>query len=412
MRYLSIGALVLGVLGQPLWAAADYNVLHNFAGQTTDGGTPQSMMIVAGGLIYGTTQYGRSVSTGYNCGTAYTMALDGSGYKVLHNFGASGGTSSDGSYPLAPLVLSGNTLYGTAQLGGANRNGVVYSMSADGTTFTPLHALADGEGYACNFGQLVLSGNMLYGMMPSTNRMGDSGNGTLYKCNATTGALSVLHTFTGAVTDGANPDDGVVVDGTTIYGLTQFGGSAGQGAIFKVNTNGSGFTVMHSFTTDNSDGRQPFGGLVLDNGELYGTTRYGGANGGGTIFKIGTDGSYASIYSLPTASANAPMHGTVAVSGSALYAMTPYGGTSGNGTIFQIDTDGNNYALLHSFTGADGQTPQGGMFLANGVLYGTTPYGGTFGNGVAFSLSVPEPASLGLLAMAVWPLIARRRARA
>ena len=122
--------------------------------------------------------------------------------------------------------------------------------------------------------------------------------------------FSILHSFTGGA-DGANPYyDAPVVSGLTLYG-TANQGAAGGGVVFAVNTDGTGFNVLHTFTNSAPDGYQPLGSVVLSGSTLYGTTYYGG-------------------------SAN---------------------GTSGNGTVFAVNVDGSGYQTLHSFTTATGSPP-------------------------------------------------------
>lgn len=107
-----------------------------------------------------------------------------------------------------------------------------------------------------------------------------------------------LHTF-GSVSAFNTPlTQGL--DGT-LYGVSSNGGLAGAGAVFRVNSDGSHFAILHSFGAGfqfgavytNADGYGPVAGLVLSNNVLYGTTEYGGVTGYGSIFKIGTDGSAA-----------------------------------------------------------------------------------------------------------------------
>src|ERR1035437_9285297 len=162
------------------------------------------------------------------------------------------GNNSDGSAPVAGLILSGTTLYGTAQYGGPNDNGTVFELNTDGTGFTILHSFT-ADPYPYIFG---------------TN------------------------------SDGANPQAGLILSGNTLYGTAGSGGSSGQGTVFKVNTNGMGFTNLYSFTLrsgsfprTNSDGASPTAGLILSGNTLYGTAEQGGSPGYGTVFAVNTDGS-------------------------------------------------------------------------------------------------------------------------
>ena len=137
--------------------------------------------------------------------------------------------------------------------------------------------------------------------------------------------------------------------------MTLEGGTAGLGTIFKMNADGTGFAVIHSFSAASGDGWQPAGSLTLVGSTLFGMTRFGGA-GAGSIFRINTDGTgYSQVYSFagsPGDGAN-PL-GTLLLAGSTLYGTTPNGGADGLGTIFDIQADGSGYDLLYSFTGGSG----------------------------------------------------------
>src|SRR5437762_12855732 len=104
--------------------------------------------------------------------------------------------------------------------------------------------------------------------------------------------FTTLHSFTAinpntyANSDGANPVAGLILSGNTLYGTTVYGGSSGNGTVFNVNTDGTAFTALYSFTATsgfpdfiNSDGTYPFAGLVLSGNTLFGTARYGGSSG-------------------------------------------------------------------------------------------------------------------------------------
>src|ERR1035437_7567247 len=134
-----------------------------------------------------------------------------------------------------------------------------------------------------------------------------------------------------------------------------------------------GQTVIESFSGTN--GAYPMGGLILSGSTVYGMTSEGGTANDGTIFSYNPDTGFQSLYSFTgDAGGNQPHHGSLAVSGSTLYGMTLYGGTSGNGNVFSISTDGTGYQNLYSFTGgsADGSQPHGDVVVSGSTIYGMT----------------------------------------
>jgi uncharacterized repeat protein (TIGR03803 family) len=91
---------------------------------------------------------------------------------------------------------------------------------------------------------------------------------------------------------------GLVLSGNTLYGTTAGGGNAGNGTVFAVNINGLGYTNLYRFT-GGSDGATPRDGLILSGNTLYGTTEYGGTNGNGAIFSLNTNGTgFVKLYSF------------------------------------------------------------------------------------------------------------------
>src|SRR5262249_44257242 len=149
--------------------------------------------------------------------------------------------------------------------------GEVLAGPVTAQTFTVLHSFMGSEG-AIPFSGLVLSGSTLYG---TTQGGGNSGKGTVFALNIDGSVFTNLHHFTGG-NDGAYPYAHLVLSGNSLYGASDSGGNSGSGTIFKLNIDGSGFTVLHSFTAvdphngTNSDGANPLGGLVLSGNTLYG----------------------------------------------------------------------------------------------------------------------------------------------
>ena len=172
-------------------------------------------------------------------------------------------------YPSGDLILSGATLYGTAMNGGSQGRGTVFKIDTDGTNFAVIKqfTLLDG---AYPIAPLTLSGSTLYG---TTSAGGSPSLGTIFKVNTNGTGFATLFWFTNTTLVG-NPGAGLVVSGTTLYGTAYNGVNKGKGAVFKLNTDGSGFAILKNFT--GPDGATSQSGLTFIGTRLYGTTRQGG----------------------------------------------------------------------------------------------------------------------------------------
>jgi uncharacterized repeat protein (TIGR03803 family) len=363
--------------------AQTHNVLHSFTG-VADGATPYAGLVRdASGNLYGTTTAGGAS----NRGTVFKLYTTGK-ETLLHSF--TGG--ADGATPYAPLVLdpSGN-LYGTATAGGASNSGTVFKVDTTGAE-TVLYTFTGGADGKTPDAPLVLdpSGN-LYG---TTSAGGATNSGIVFKLD-TTGAETVLYTFSGGA-DGKTPTGGLVRDAAgNLYGTTNDGGRpracflgyVGCGVVFKLDTTGTE-TVLYTFTGGTDGGNPYYAGLVRDaSGNLYGTTSAGGASDSGTVFKLDTTGTETVLYSFGNGGVE-PFAGLVRDAAGNLYGTTTNGG-SGFGTVFKLDTSGTE-TLLHTFAGgADGATSYAGLVLdAAGNLYGTTTAGGDSSFGTVFEIAL------------------------
>ena len=215
----------------------------------------------------------------------------------------------------------------------------------------------------------------------------------------------IVHNFNRSAGDGAQPEAGVLMDSSgNFFGTTLGGGAHHQGTVFEELPNGSGgYTERVLYSFDYNDGSQPSAGLVLDAAHnLYGTTRYGGDDGEGTVFQLTPqqNGTWTErvIYSFDGTYGSYPAAGLTFFGMSQdLYGTTPYGGANGYGTVFQLTpTQGGDWIIssLHDFNPAtnDGGSPFGGLiFDASGNLYGTTEVGGgNYNAGTVFEItSVP-----------------------
>jgi uncharacterized repeat protein (TIGR03803 family) len=247
-------------------------------------------------------------------------------------------------------------------------------------------------------------GTLVFGsdgnMYGTTTQGGAGGKGTVFRVTPA-GALKTLHSFCSqsGCADGSSPFGGVVLasDGN-FYGTTQQGGAHGEGIVFRITPAGT-LTKLYSFCAQSgcTDGGYPKAALVEGtDGFLYGTTVYGGAHGGGTIFKITLNGVLTTLYSFCAQSGcldgGGPTANLVQATDGEFYGTTPAGGAHAGGTIFKITRDG-SLTTLYSFCSQsgclDGEKPYGGLIqAANGSFYGTTFNGGTYGVGTVFRLSV------------------------
>jgi len=204
--------------------------------------------------------------------------------------------------------------------------------------------------------------------------------------------LTVLYTFTGGV-DGGNPDAGLIRDDDgNLYGTTTFGGDSYFGVVYSVDPAGKQ-TVLHNFT-GGLDGSTPFADLVRDaEGNLYGTTSSGGAAGAGTVFKLTANGTHTVLRSFTgkRGDGTLPLAGLVRDGAGCLYGTTMFGGAIHNGheygTVFKLTKAGKEI-VLYSFKGAtDGAYPTADLVRDGaGNLYGTTSGGYSTNNGTVFKL--------------------------
>lgn len=341
-------------------------VLYNFT-NGTDGGQPASGVVRdASGNLYGTTEFGGGGCTGGGCGVAFKLSKQSSGWTetVLHAF--TGG--SDGGAPNGVILDARGRLYGSAGVGGASGNGVVFELSRNAS-----------------------------GVWSET----------------------VIYSFTGGTFGGRNPSGNLVFDSSgRLYGATLYSGAGGGGIVFRLTPSQSGVwseRLIHNFT-GYSDGSVPNGGLVLDSaGNIYGTAQAGGNAaycnhyGCGVVFKLspqaggGWDETALYIFTGGT-DGGAPLAGPAIDSAGNLYGTTSQGGNAsfcggqgGCGVVFEISPGATGYteSVLHEFTnGPDGAFPGAGLTRdASGNLLGTTFAGGVLsdcsgsGCGVIFEVA-------------------------
>ena len=387
IQFLGIAVALLALSGGV--ASAQFSVLHSFTGGA-DGANPYyDAPVVSGSTLYGTANQGAAGG-----GVVFSVNTDGTGYNVLHTFT---NTAPDGYQPLGSVVLSGSTLYGTTYYGGSGNgtsgNGTVFAVNVDGSGYQTLHSFVTTTNGYKPYGTVTLSGSTLYGM---TYYGSGTGVGSIYSLNTNGGSFTNLHSFAGGTADGSRPLGGtLILSGGTLYGTTVHGGTgssigtANDGVVFAINTDGSGYTNLVNFTGGTTNGANPYGSLTLVGTTLYGTTRIGGTANLGTIFSVNTDGTgFSTLFNFTGGTTNgANPNGALTLAGSCLVGTTKAGGSANDGIVFKINPDGSGFSILHNFTGTDGINPDGDLTLTNNTLYGWTSAGGASGKGTVFAMA-------------------------
>lgn len=362
-----------------------YTVLHHFQGAPADGS--QSVAGLAegpDGFLYGTTS-GGGIN---NRGVVFKLNRDGSGYAILHHFGSN---ANDGLNPQAGILIgSEGILYGAARMGGLFGAGALVKLNSNGSGYSAFYEFSGPTDGAQPRGTLLEITNRLYG---TTSVGGESGRGTVFGLDKDGTGFAVLHTFTGTPGDGFDAWDGLLrgSDGA-LYGTTRQGGSSGQGIIFKVNVDGSGYEVLHHFGEPN-DGQEPWASLVEGaDAKLYGTARNGGLHLNGTVFRLNNDGSsYESVHHFDGGIGEGyrPEGTLIRANDGALYGTTRLGGRGNIGGVYKLQPDGSAFATLQSFSacGGDGSETSSRLLAAtDGFLYGTTLKGGAYEYGIIFKV--------------------------
>ena len=367
-----ITILVAGLLLASAPTQAQFTNLHSFASGFRDGAKPVSSLTLAGNTLYGMT----AVGVNNQVGMLFSMGTDGNGYTILTN--GLGFSSLSGS-----LQLSGSSLYGVS----GNNN--LFRVDSDGSGFTNLFRFSNGT----PIGSLALSGSNIYGLSTNTD--------ALFTIKTDGTGFTALYSFgVNYFGDGSSPVGSPVLSDSTLYGMCQHGGAGNAGTVFKINTDGFSYSILHNFSS--ADG-YPFGSLLLSGSTLYGVTAVS-MNAGlyaNKLFKINTDGSgYTVLYTFPPYYGNTAvgyLAGDLSLLGTSIYGMTYTNGSGGADTVFAINTDGSGFTTLHSFAGApkDGSTPVGSPVLSSTALFGLTSGGGGHNFGTVFSFPISSTSTSG-----------------
>jgi uncharacterized repeat protein (TIGR03803 family) len=268
----------------------------------------------------------------------------------------------------------------------------IFCAGSSAQTFKTLHSFDGTDGSSIYGGLLQATDGNLYGL---TFQGGLNGWGTIFRITPI-GSLKTLYSFSYGATDGYNPNGFLVQSiGGNFYGTTRYGGVNEGGTVFTVSPNGI-LTTIYSFCSQGGysclDGYYPYAGLVqATDGNFYGTTQTGGANGYGTVFKITHSGTLTTLHSFcllqGCPDGDSPESSLVEASDGNFYGTTYRGGSNDGGTVFKISPSGalkTIYDFCKSIYCKDGSGPSALIQATDGNFYGTTE---GFNYGTVFKIS-------------------------
>lgn len=304
--------------------AGNETILHSF-NPTVDGLSPFAPVLVSGdGSIYGTAAAGGT----YGLGTIFKYDPAGN-FTTIHNFGD---RPNDGNGPFSTLVrdASGN-LYGTTQIGGDSDSGTLFKLDTS-LNETILHSFNGSDGLIPRSGVLRDSAGNFYG---TTAFGGQTFCGVVFKIDSA-GSETILHNLN-CGTDGFNPWSTPIRDTAgNLYVTAAQGGQYGNGVLFKIAPDGTE-TILHAFSGANGDGAEPFAAVVMDAaGNLFGTASQGGDQNLGILYKLDPNGNQTILHTFTGQNGDGANPGNLAIDAAGdLFGVTTSGGVNQLGTIFE-----------------------------------------------------------------------------
>ncbi|HWY15958.1 MAG TPA: choice-of-anchor tandem repeat GloVer-containing protein [Rhizomicrobium sp.] len=374
------GTLQSGTVKSAYGTVFDYtpggavSTLHRFQGD--DGFSPQSGLSLGfDGAFYGTTTNGGPLRMGT------VFKLSGGRVKVLYKFT----DGADGAYPWAPPIQTPD-----GNLYGVTYTGTAYKIKPNGN-FATIATLPSKSQAPL----LMATDGNFYG----TSQSGGTFNqGTVFRLSVK-GKLTIIHNFD-ASTEGATPI-GPVMEATDgkLYGTTAAGGSLSQGIVYQLTTNGA-YDVLHNFQ-DTTEGSGSVSGLVqASDNYLYSVMPAGGANGYGTLYRINTTGTkFKVLHTFDSPTGAYPASTPTLYTDGTLYGLTLKGGTQengANGVLFSFTNGFKPFVALQLWAGSVGTTVGilgQGFSAATGVNFGNVAATFNVVNDTYMTATVPAGAT-------------------
>ncbi|GAB5528639.1 MAG: hypothetical protein Roseis3KO_04160 [Roseivirga sp.] len=271
-------------------------------------------------------------------------------------------------------------LWGVTSVDGENGYGTVFHLNTDGTGFTKVHDFSGDHGYP--FASLTYGDGKLWGM--TMGRTGtptsreQAGHGAIFTLETDGSGFKNLHAFIGS--DGSMPLGELIEHGDRIWGMTYQGGKHNQGVIFSIKPDGTAFRKEHDF--DKASGAMPRNSLLVYRGKFWGTTSRGGDNNMGVIFNLNLDGTgYKKVYDFERTNGGEPESGLTLYRGK-FWGMTARGAAHNEGSLFSINTDGSRFTKHHDFI----YPTLGDLIVSNDKLWGMMSLRGDHNAGVIFTM--------------------------
>jgi uncharacterized repeat protein (TIGR03803 family) len=372
---LLAGPLLASALVAAPALAGTYTTLYQFTGGS-DGATPLGALTYDHtGDLYGVTEQGDNLCPdgidGIGCGTVYKLSPTGQQTTLVAFAGA-----SNGAFPRSPLTLVDHILYGGAYYGGANDDGVLFSVHTDGANFKLLHTFDGSDGIGPDGPLIPGPAGAFYGITGAGGPRKHVQSGVLFELMPD-GAYIQLHDFTGG-SDGGGPISLTIDASGTLYGSTHDGasctGERSCGVVFEYVPSTGTFTVLHQFL--GAEGVAPLLGSIGPDGTLYGVTELGtGGINIGTLFELTPAGGAYSLTTLFQFQNNGVASGPgCEPSGGPI--LTPQGALIGatdqcQPSLYRYKF--NHMKVLYSFSGAAQPAPP---ILDRGIIYGASSVGG------------------------------------
>ena len=320
-------------------------------------------------------------------GSVYKIDEDASNPTIVHSFAF----EVPGADPdEAKLVELNGLLYGTTEGGGFEGQGTLYSYNPSTGEAISLVFFNENVNGQFPISAVRAQNGKIYGL--TSDGGPNDGAGTIFEYDPVADTIVVITVFDGLEFTGEECRITFAADGT-LYVISQEGGVEGDGLFFEVDINTGQTQILHEFVNSDpaKEGRRPNGELVeFSPGVFYGTTRFGGTDNDGVLYKFDTNtGIYTKLVDFSeNTTGESSYSGLLLASNQKMYGTTEEG-SGGSGLIYEFDPISETLSVLHVFTGNDGAFPQSGLVEASsGILYGLTEFGGVNDEGTLFEYNL------------------------